>query len=69
MIYTNINKDSYCCLCNKEIPLGDKYWKKNQLSGRQHLNCVDYEPKREVNESISFDFEEFENKFNYQEYN
>ncbi|WP_026601465.1 hypothetical protein [Methylomonas sp. 11b] len=42
MIYT-ADKKCRCVLCDKDIPAGHKYWKKSDTSGRQHLNCCDYE--------------------------
>lgn len=42
MIYT-AKKKCRCVLCDKDIPKGHRYWKKSKLSGRQHLNCCDYE--------------------------
>lgn len=42
MIYT-ASKQQTCSLCGKAIPGGHRYWKKGKLTGKQHLNCVDYE--------------------------
>ena len=42
MIYTAKKKQT-CALCGKLIPVGHKYWKKGKLTGKQHMNCVDYE--------------------------
>lgn len=42
MIYI-ANKKYTCSICAKEIPVGHRFWKKSKLTGKQHLNCCDYE--------------------------